>query len=81
MEHPLKSAVIARHQAARHTHPDSTVEEWCKKIEEKLTAISRKQDALESPLVKLEAKKVEPPTKKGGERESRQGQGAHSQWQ
>ncbi len=41
VEHPSISAVIARHLAAHHTRPDSTVEERCKKLEEKFSAKTR----------------------------------------
>ena len=65
VEHPSISAVIAWHLAAHHTRPDSTVEEKCHKLEEKITVIARKQDSLESRLA-LEAKNSSTPPKKGG---------------
>jgi hypothetical protein len=64
-EHPSISAVIARHLAANHTKPDSTLENRVRKLEETLTQYTRKFDSLESRIARLEQKNdITPP--KGG---------------
>ena len=66
VEHPSISAVIVWHLADHHTRQDSTVEEKCWKLENKIMAIVHKQDSLESRIIKLEAKNGSTPPKKGG---------------
>jgi hypothetical protein len=64
-EHPSISAVIARHLAANHTKPDSTIESRINKVEEKLSQYTRKFDSLESRVSRLEQKNEIPPPKGG----------------
>jgi hypothetical protein len=64
VEHPSISAVIARHLASHHVHPDEALETKLKKCEEKLTKLSAKMDTLESRLSRLESKNDIPPPRK-----------------
>jgi hypothetical protein len=64
-EHPSISAVIARHLAANHIKPDSSMEVRMVKLEERLAEQGRRMDSLESRIVRLEQKNgITPP--KGG---------------
>jgi len=65
-EHPSISAVIARHLAANHTKPDSTLENHVRKLEEALAQHTRKFDSLESRIARLEQKNHITP-RRGGE--------------
>jgi len=65
-EHPSISAVIARHLAANHIKPDTSVEARMAKLEEKVAEQGRRLDSLDSRIVRLEQKNSIAPPKKGG---------------
>jgi hypothetical protein len=76
-EHPSISAVIARHLASNHTKPDSTLESWFAKLEERVSKLASTIDSCVSRLnlidIKMDASsdgvknELTPPRKPRGE--------------
>jgi hypothetical protein len=54
-EHPSISAVIARHLASHHVRPDDALESKLRKLDDRVTAIAKKLDSVESRLAVLES--------------------------
>ena len=64
-EHPSISAVIARHLASHHVRPDDALESKLRKLDDRVTAIAKKLDSVESRLAVLESKNEVTPPRKG----------------
>jgi len=65
VEHPSISAVIARHLASHHVMPDDALETKLKKLDDRVSKMGIKMDALESRIARLESKNEIPPPRKG----------------